>query len=62
MYDTINHHQPQLYEGWFDPMPYNNKTPLTTSDLNVVYEASSEGAYTKLYKDKKEEYKIKKRN
>eukprot|EP00957_Ditylum_brightwellii_P053153 4030363-Ditylum_brightwellii.AAC.1 len=57
MYDTHQHIKPTLYEGWFNPSPQASKTPLTPSDLlEVVYEAVSECAYVKAYKDKKDEY------
>ena len=57
MYDTHRHKQPTLYEGWFDPSPQASKTPLSVSDLlEVVYDALSERAYIKAYKDEKDEY------
>ena len=57
MYDTHRHKQPTLYEGWFDPSPQASKTPLSVSDLlEVVYDALSERAYIRAYKDKKDEY------
>eukprot|EP00957_Ditylum_brightwellii_P141081 10748374-Ditylum_brightwellii.AAC.1 len=57
MYDTHQHINPTLYEGWFDLSLNESRTPLTPSDLlEVVYEALSECAYVKAYKDKKDEY------
>eukprot|EP00957_Ditylum_brightwellii_P070613 5365442-Ditylum_brightwellii.AAC.1 len=57
MYDTHQHINPTVYEGWFDPSPQASKTLLTPSDLlEVVHKALSECAYVKVYKDKKDEY------
>eukprot|EP00957_Ditylum_brightwellii_P123987 9450971-Ditylum_brightwellii.AAC.1 len=57
MYDTHQHINPTLYEGWFDPSLNESRTLLTPSDLlEVVFEALSDRAYVKAYKDKMDEY------
>eukprot|EP00957_Ditylum_brightwellii_P063576 4826254-Ditylum_brightwellii.AAC.1 len=57
MYDTHQHNNSTIYEGWFDPSPQASRTALTPSDLlEVIYEVLSEHAYIKAYKKKKDEY------